>query len=114
MTDSPDECFTVNIYYSGENGNARKFAEEMLARGIVDNIRRQEGNERYDYFFPMNDPETLLLIDRWRDQGALDAHHRSENMKIIAELRTKYRLKMRVEKYRPIIIARQTGGKHGK
>lgn len=112
MINSPNDCFTVNIYYTGENGNARKFAEEMLARGIVDNIRRQAGNERYDYFFPLDDPETLLLIDRWRDEEALDAHHRSENMKIIAELRTKYRLKMRVERYQQIPSTRQTGGLH--
>lgn len=26
---------TVNIYYSGENGAARRFAQEMLASGTV-------------------------------------------------------------------------------
>ena len=26
---------TVNIYYTGENGNARKFAEEMIQSGTV-------------------------------------------------------------------------------
>ena len=26
---------TVNIYYTGRNGSARAFAEEMTARGIV-------------------------------------------------------------------------------
>jgi len=30
---------TIHIYYSGENGNARKFAEEMEQRGIADKIR---------------------------------------------------------------------------
>ncbi len=29
----------VNIYYTGENGNARKFAEEMVSSGVVDQIR---------------------------------------------------------------------------
>ena len=90
---------TVNIYYSGTNGNARKFAEEMIARGIVDQIRAEEGNERYEYFFPMEDPETVLLIDRWKDQTALDIHHKTPMMSQIAELRTKYKLRMRVERY---------------
>ena len=27
---------TVNIYYTGENGAAKKFAEEMLASGTVE------------------------------------------------------------------------------
>lgn len=41
----------VNIYYTGTNGSARKFAEEMTSTGIVDKIRAEEGNERYEYFF---------------------------------------------------------------
>lgn len=89
----------VNLYYTGQNGNARKFAEEMTARGIVDAVRAEEGNERYEYFFPMEDAETVLLIDRWRDQEALDIHHKSEMMKQIAELRDKYKLHLRVERF---------------
>lgn len=91
---------TVNIYYTGENGNARKFANEMISRGIVDRIRKEEGNLRYEYFFPADDKETLLLIDKWKDEEALDMHHKSLMMKEIAELREKYGLKMRVEKYK--------------
>lgn len=90
---------TVNLYYTGKNGSARKFAEEMVSSGIVDEVRAEEGNERYEYFFPMDDPETVLLIDRWRDQEALDIHHKSEMMKKIAALRDKYELRLRVERY---------------
>lgn len=90
---------TVNLYYTGTNGNARKFAEEMTASGLVAQVRAEEGNERYEYFFPMEDPETVLLIDRWRDQAALDFHHKSPMMEQIARLRTKYKLRLRVERY---------------
>lgn len=90
---------TVNIYYTGKNGNARKFAEEMTSSGLVEQIRGEEGNEKYAYFFPEEDPETVLLIDRWRDQAALDVHHKTPMMEKIAALRTKYQLKMRVERF---------------
>lgn len=90
---------TVNIYYSGKDGNARKFAEEMESSGTADLIRSEEGNERYEYFFPMKDTETVLLIDSWRDQRSIDIHHSSEMMKTIARLREKYDLHMRVERY---------------
>ena len=88
---------TVNLYYTGKDGSARAFAEEMVTRGIVARVRAEEGNERYEYFFPMDDPETVLLIDRWRDQAALDAHHKSPMMAEIAELRDKNHLRLRVE-----------------
>lgn len=94
--------FTVNIYYTGKNGSAKEFAREMTESGLVNKIRAEEGNERYEYFFPLDDPETVLLIDRWRDRHALDAHHKSEMMEEIASLRKKYALRMRVERYTEI------------
>ena len=90
---------TVNLYYTGKDGSARRFAEEMVASGVVAAVRAEEGNERYEYFFPMDDPETVLLIDRWRDQAALDFHHKSPMMAQIAVLRDKYKLRLRVERY---------------
>lgn len=90
---------TVNIYYTGKNGSAAAFAKEMNESGIVDEIRREEGNLRYEYFSPLDDPETILLIDSWTDQQAIDIHHSSPMMKQITELREKYDLHMRVERY---------------
>ena len=90
---------TVNLYYTGKDGSARRFAEEMVASGVVARVRAEEGNLRYEYFFPMEDPETVLLIDKWQDQAALDFHHKSPMMAEIAALRDKYRLRLRVERY---------------
>ena len=90
---------TINIYYTGTNGNAKKFAEEMISSGIVSDILSEDGNIRYEYFFPMDDQETVLLIDSWKDQHSIDVHHASPMMAKIAELREKYDLHMKVERY---------------
>ena len=92
-------AITIHIYYTGKPGDARKFAEEMVASGIVKEIRAEPGNVKYAYFFPMEDTQTVLLIDGWKDQASLDIHHASPMMKQIAELREKYDLHMRVERY---------------
>ena len=92
-------AITVNIYYSGKGNNARRFAEEMTASGTVAAIRGEEGNIRYDYFFPMGDESTVLLIDSWVSQQAIDLHHKSPMMKTIIALREKYDLHMSVERY---------------
>ena len=90
---------TINLYYTGNGDAARKFAEEMEASGIAEAIRSEDGNERYEYFFPMNDPETVLLIDSWSSQKALDVHHAPHMMAQIAALREKYDLHMKAERY---------------
>ncbi len=103
-------AITINIYYTGKNDNAVKFATEMISSGIVQAIRNEKGNLRYDYFLPMDDSETVLLIDTWQDQNALDAHHSSPLMGRIMLLREKYDLHMKVERY----ISDDTMSEHDK
>ena len=90
---------TVNLYYHGSNGSARAFAGEMETSGIAADIRNEPGNLRYQYFQPLDDPETVLLIDSWTDQAAIDAHHASPMMARLAALREKYDLHMTVERF---------------
>ena len=90
---------TINIYYTGKNGSAKAFAKEMISTGIVDAVRNEKGNERYEYFYPAEDAETVLLIDSWENQEAIDVHHGTEMMQKIVELREKYNLHMKVERF---------------
>ena len=92
-------ALTVNIYYTGQDGAAKKFAQEMLSGGTAAKIRKEAGNLRYEYFYSVEHPETVLLIDSWEDQAAIDAHHHSPMMKTILELREKYDLHMQVERF---------------
>ncbi len=92
-------AITVNLRYTGTDGNARKFAEEMMESGTVAAVRAETGNLRYEYYQPLEDPETILLIDSWTDQEAIDVHHASPMMTTIAALREKYDLHMSVERY---------------
>ena len=90
---------TVNIRYTGSNGSARAFADEMIVSGTVAAIRAEEGNLRYEYYTPLDDPETVLLIDSWTNKAAIDIHHASPMMTTIAALREKYNLHMTAERF---------------
>ena len=93
---------TVNLRYTGTDGNARKFAEEMVSSGTGDAIRAEDGNLRYEYYQSLDDPETILLIDSWANQEAIDKHHATPMMDTIVRLREKYDLHMTVERYSAI------------
>lgn len=90
---------TVNLYYTGKNKSAQKFAQEMISSGLVERIRNESGNLKYEYFQPLDDPETILLIDSWKDQASIDKHHASSMMADLAKLREKYDLHMKVERF---------------
>lgn len=94
-----NNAITVHIYYTGENGSAKAFVKEMLTSGLVDEIKKEKGNRRYEYFFSVEDEETVLLVDSWDNQEAINLHHSSSIMDQIMELRIKYHLHMKVERY---------------
>lgn len=94
---------TILIRYKGKDDNAKKFVNEMISSGIVSQIRNEQGNLRYEYFFPHIDDDTALLVDSWINQEALDKHHELPLMNKIKELREKYDLHMEVEKYQSVI-----------
>ena len=66
--------------------------EEMESSGIAARIRAVEGCLGYEYFFPADDPNGLLLIDSWENQEALNRYHSSPAMTEAAALREKYGL----------------------
>ena len=92
-------AITLHLYYTGRDDTARRFAREMLSSGTVEKIRQEPGNLQYDYFFPMEDEHTVLLVDSWQSQEAIDLHHHSPMMGTIMALREKYDLHMRVERF---------------
>ena len=66
---------TMNLYYTGKDGNAQVCGGDGTAGQPDRSARKPEMKIRL--LFPMNDPETVLLIDSWKDQESLDIHHAS-------------------------------------
>ena len=78
-------AITVNLRYTGKNGAAQAFAREMISSGTVEKIRSEKGNLRYEYYLPFGEDdsiETILLIDSWENQEAIDLHHATPMMKM--------------------------------
>ncbi len=92
-------AITIHLYYTGQGEAAQNFAKEMISSGVVAKIRAEEGNLGYNYYVSLEHPETVLLVDQWENQEAIDRHHASEMMSELAALRDKYDLKMQVKRY---------------
>lgn len=93
---------TINIRYNAPDGNALKYMEEMATTGYADSIRAIPGCLRYDYFIPQDDPQSVLLIDSWEDQAALNRYHQSPVMKKAEALRAKYQLERKAQMFTPL------------
>lgn len=60
----------ISINASAGNGNA--LGEELRTRSL--DVKREPGCEQYEVFQSLDDPDSLVLLERWQDQAALDAH----------------------------------------
>ena len=97
-------AITENLRYTGKKGAAQAFVREMISSGTVEKIRAEKGNLRYVYYLPFGEAaddenDTILLIDSWENQQAIDLHHATPMMITIAELREKYDLHMTIERF---------------
>ena len=49
------------------------------ARDVVAASRRDEGCQSYGFFADLADEDTIVSVEIWRDQAALDAHMANEH-----------------------------------
>jgi len=55
-------------------GRSAEFIRAFKER--CDAVRKEPGCEQYEIFQSVEDPDRLVLLERWRDQAALDEHAR--------------------------------------
>ena len=91
------ENIVLHVYYTGEK--ARAFVEEMESGGLQAAVKAEDGCLQYDYFLPTRDAGVALLLEKWRDKTAIEAHNASENMVKLKATKAKYGLETKIERY---------------
>ena len=67
-----------------------KFLEAIAAEGIAAASRAEAGNCKYDYYFPADGGDELLLVEKWQDAAALAAHRTLPHFARLGELKTEF------------------------
>lgn len=63
-----------NVTYHCKPGRREEFYRALCDLGVRDNSLREDGNLGYDYFFAAEDPDALLLVERWTEPAKQEAH----------------------------------------
>lgn len=91
------EGILLHVSYRG--AKAKAFADEMQQSGLRTAVLAEEGCLQYDYYLPLAEENCVLLIERWRDQAALDKHAAGEPMAKLKTLKAGYGLATDVSRY---------------
>lgn len=89
----------LNVIYKCKPEMKEEFLETILAEGIDVACRAEEGNIKYDYYFPADDSDEILLVEKWKDAGALAAHGRQPHYARLGDLKNRFVTETVIEKY---------------
>lgn len=91
--------FVLNVTYKCKPGMAKAFLESIQTQGIDAAVRAEDGNLKYDYYFPADGGDELFLLEKWRDADALAAHPKQPHMQPLGALKAEYVNETIIEKY---------------
>lgn len=61
-------------------GKRDAFLQQVAASGAHQAVRQEEGCLQYDYFISVEDPDRLLLVEKWTSRGAQQVHMTQPHM----------------------------------
>lgn len=82
--------YTIYVVFKSFDKKREAFVEKIKAEGIVDEIRREDGCIRYDYYYSEKDANELLLIEEWETKEHQQAHINTPHMARLREIKEDY------------------------
>ena len=82
--------YTIYVVFKSFDGKREAFVEKAKAEGIVDEIRKENGCIRYDYYYSEKDPNEILLIEEWESKEHQQIHIEQPHMARLREFKNDY------------------------
>ena len=80
----------INVTYTMKPGGRAGFLAGIAACGVQAAVRREAGCLQYDYFLPVGDEDSLLLMEKWTSREAQKVHLTQPHMAKIAALKEQF------------------------
>ena len=77
----------VNVIYTMKPGMREQFLKEIAQSGAQEAVRKENGCIQYDYYRSVDDPDRLLLLEKWTDREAQKIHMTQPHMVTMAEIK---------------------------
>ena len=89
----------VNVLYIMKPGMRDSFLQELAGCGVQETIRREAGCIQYDYFLSVDDPDKLLLVEKWTSREAQELHAAQPHMALVAAAKDRCAQRAELEFY---------------
>ena len=89
----------ARVYYTALPGKREAFVKRLFDEGLPQASRAEEGNISYEYGFDPENPDGVLLMERWKDNDAVLKHQTMPHFKRTGEVKAEYIAKTEIQKY---------------
>ena len=77
----------LNVTYAAQKDKLSSFLKTAKEEGLDAASRHEPGNLKYDFYFPDDGADELLLVEKWRDEEAFEQHKREPHFRRLGELK---------------------------
>jgi len=81
------ENIILHVTYTCKPGKAEEFVRTLKELGLQAAVRAEDGCMQYDYHISCEVPDTVVLLETWRDGDALALHAKQPHMKEIGKVK---------------------------
>lgn len=91
------ESYLVLITYQAKPGCRSRFVDAVKEAGILEAIRQETGCKRYEYFYPAEQVDAILLVEEWESEYHQKVHMTQPHMADLMRLKAEYILNTTAE-----------------
>ena len=89
----------ITVRYTVKPGKRDEFFRRLEEEGVIEGSRKEPGNRKYDYYFPVDSADDICLLELWTDAEAQIAHGKTSHYQKLAKLKEEYVTEAAVRKY---------------
>ena len=93
------DMILLNVTYTVKDGERDEFYNQLCDKGIINKSRNEEGNLKYDYYFPVENSNDILLLEIWADAIELQTHSEAPHFLELQELKKQYIASVEIKKF---------------
>ena len=94
----------LHVKYNIKTGKRTDFLQKVKDYGVITGSCKEVGNIYYEYSLPLDEENSILLIESWTGDEALAKHFETPHFKKLSELKDEYIESTDITKYEALRI----------
>ena len=86
------------VKYSMKPDSKEEFLQKVAAAEIPKLTRNEAVNIRYEFYCPVDDENSLLLLEQWTDFSAVETHRAMDHIQSLIALKKDYVLDTQIDR----------------